>query len=93
MLMRRLGDTGGSRTRLVLPSVLRDASPRDSTLFFDRSKQGILGSTARRYFYAQTALDSDAVGTELNGFNGCPSDSEGLRKLGRRECVLVSYSR
>ena len=32
---------------------------------------------------AQTALDSDAVGTELNEFNGCPSDSEGLRKLGR----------
>ena len=32
---------------------------------------------------AQTALDSDAVGTELNGFNGCPSDTVSLRKLGR----------
>ena len=33
---------------------------------------------------AQTALDFDAIGTELNGFNGCHGDSEGLRKLGRR---------
>ena len=32
---------------------------------------------------AQTALDFDAIGTELNGFNGCHGDSEGLRKLGR----------
>ena len=33
---------------------------------------------------AQTALDSDTIGTELNGFNGCHGDTAGLRKLGRR---------
>ncbi len=32
---------------------------------------------------AQTALDLDTIGTELNGFNECPSDTVSLRKLGR----------
>ena len=32
---------------------------------------------------AQTALDFDAIGTELNGFNGCHGESVSLRKLGR----------
>ena len=31
---------------------------------------------------AQTALDFNAIGTELE-FNGCPSESVSLRKLGR----------
>ena len=31
---------------------------------------------------AQTALDFNAVGTELE-FNGCPGESVSLRKLGR----------